>query len=166
VVLPMAAAGGVAALVLTFGHSDPSPSAQPRTTAYQTLVSVRTAAPPAPLPPVVVRPTSSHPPEVARSPQPTPSPDRRDLLQPHVPLPTSARAVSPRARVDLPPTRTHPTTTTVAAQPTATTAPPVTSTTEPTTEPTTGPPLTTEPPTLQPPTTEPPPVSPAPSPTP
>ncbi|XVS65179.1 hypothetical protein ACQPYE_03695 [Actinosynnema sp. CA-299493] len=166
VVLPLAAVGGAAVLVLTFGQPAPPSSAQPPVTAHQTLVSVRTAAPPAPLSPfVVVHPTSPRPPGAVRSAEPTPFPERLAGHQPQVPPGTSARNSGPRGRVDLPPTRSFATTatTTTAAEPTGpTTAPPVTTTTP--AAPTT--PLTTRPtqPAAEPTTAEPTTTAPAPPP--
>ncbi|MFJ6669761.1 hypothetical protein ACIQMJ_01480 [Actinosynnema sp. NPDC091369] len=137
--LPLAAAGGVAALVLAFGHPGPSPSAAPPVTVHRTLVSVRTEVQPVPLPPVVVHPTSSpRVPGTARSPEPTRSPDRREAERsPDAPPPpSSAQAVGPRARVDLPPTRTRDATTTTGPVATTTEAPVTTA--EPTSPTTTG----------------------------
>ncbi|QQQ77101.1 hypothetical protein IOD16_00620 [Saccharothrix sp. 6-C] len=163
VVLPLAAVGGAAVLVLTFGQPAPPPSAQSPVTAHQTLVSVRTAVPPAALSPlVVVHPTSSSPPGASRSPEPAPTPtptpsaDRRADHEPQVAPTTSARDAGPRARGELPPTRSFPAPTTTTAEPTPTTAPPVTTTAPPvtTTAPSTGPaadPTTAEPTSAPPP---------------
>ncbi|MFE9743543.1 hypothetical protein ACFYOT_01420 [Saccharothrix saharensis] len=132
--LPLAAAGGVAALVFAFDHPGPSPSAAPPVTVHRTLVSVRTEVRHVPLPPVVVHATPA-PRAWGTDRSPVPSPERREPRTSEVAPRPSTQAVGPRPRVEPPPTDVV--TTTESVPPTTTTEVPVT-TTIPPTSPTTG----------------------------